>query len=147
MSKEKNSILDYFETRFGISRNHFREFEFYLASKGRVFLGPKKIPAIGEPVSVGILIARMDNNIKPTTNLLQLFGKYADKNIVSLTEQQTKQYAHGDDIKLSPEQTEKTERGYVILSYCNVLLGCGLLRESLIKNMLPKAKRSELKFM
>jgi NOL1/NOP2/fmu family ribosome biogenesis protein len=37
--------------------------------------------------------------------------------------------------------------GYVLLVHRDQPLGCGLLRGDSIRNMLPKAKRLELKFI
>ena len=93
----KSELLEYLEERFGISRSAFQNFEFYAASRGRIFLGPKKMIPSPEPVSVGILAARTGNAIKPTTNLLQLFGRHADKNIINLDPENLRKYANGHD--------------------------------------------------
>jgi NOL1/NOP2/fmu family ribosome biogenesis protein len=144
MTSEKD-VLDYFEERFGISRKLFREFSLYSDQKGRVFLAPKNLAAEGIAVSVGMQIARIGNSIKPSTNLLQLFGRHATRNALSVTKEQAVAYAKGDDIKL-PTKPEKVSDGYVLLKYLGYPLGCGLLKEGQIKNVLPKARRMNVKF-
>ncbi|MBU0591769.1 hypothetical protein KKF81_06825 [Candidatus Micrarchaeota archaeon] len=144
MTSEKQNILDYFEGRFGINKSYFEGFGFYLASKGRVFLGPTSIGNL-KFVSVGLLVVRISRVIKPTTNILQIFGKYANQNIIMLTKKQAEDYVFGMDLKI--DDYASVTDGYVILKYANSSLGCGFLKNNVVKNMLPKAKRLELKFI
>jgi len=141
---QREMVLSYLEERFGIERRHFSGFEFYMASKGRVFLGPKRIPGRLKPVSVGILVARMSGTVKPSTNLLQLFGRHASRNIVDLPKEQALRYLRGEDLRLPGNGTTD---GYVLMKYLGFPLGCGMLKKGIIKNMLPKAKRIEAKFL
>ena len=142
--KLKETVLEYLEERFDLKPELFSDFGFYLASKGRVFLGPKR--GIDRPriVTIGLLIGRVDNAVKPTTNLLQAFGKHIKKNAISLTKEQTISYVKGQDIML--DSGDITD-GYVLLNYSGHHLGCGLLKGGTIKNMLPKAKRMVLKHL
>ncbi|MBU0533120.1 hypothetical protein KKB44_06525 [Candidatus Micrarchaeota archaeon] len=140
----KTEFLTYLQERFGIPANLFDDFEFYGASKGRVYLGPKSAISSPEPVSVGFLAARIGNSIKPSTNLIQLFGKYATKNIINLNKENTIKYANGEDVII--DSKEFTD-GYVILSYQGSPLGCGHAKGKTITNLLPKAKRLQLKFL
>jgi len=104
---------------------------------------------------VGMQIARIGNSIKPSTNLLQLFGRHATRNVLSVTKEQAVAYAKGDDIKLSTQKESlksalpasfQVSDGYVLLKYLDFPLGCGLLKGSQIKNVLPKARRMNVKF-
>ena len=146
-SKKKRMILEYFEGHFGIKPGILNSFGFYAGLKGRIFLGPKK--AIDRPsiVSLGILIARINGSIKPSTNLFHMFGTHVKKNFVSLTKKHAVQYIHGDDLELSAAEINEAEEGYILVKYLNFPLGCGLLKENRIKNMLPKAKRLDVKFI
>lgn len=153
MRKERNEnprlsdVLEYLEKRFGLDRSIFAEHSFYIASKGRIYLGPKH--AIGSPriVTLGLLIARADGSIKPTTNLLQIFGRSVTRNALNLEKGQAIAYAKGEDIKVDKTQHADVSDGYVLLKYGNHPLGCGLIKSGVIKNMLPKAKRLEIKFL
>ena len=79
------------------------------------------------------------DGIKLTTNAVQLFGKYAKKNVFEITKEEKNLFIRGLNlIKELP-----TDEGYVILKYDNDYLGIGkyLSKQKLIKNMIPKARR------
>lgn len=146
-SKQKRLILEYFEKHFGIEKNVFKEFGFYAGQKGRIFLGPKNIIKKPSIVSLGILIARINGSIKPSTNLFHMFGTHVKKNFASLTKKHAVQYIHGDDLELSAAEINEAEEGYILVKYLVFPLGCSLLKGNTIKNMLPKAKRLDVKFL
>lgn len=139
----KKMLFGYLEERFGIPGSVFAGHEFYSASKGRVYLGPKKTISSPEPVSVGMLAARIGRAVKPSTNLLQLFGRHATKNIIKLDRKNTLKYVNGEDIEVETDATD----GYVLLTYKNSSIGCGFLKGKKVGNLLPKAKRARLKFL
>jgi len=143
----REKIVTHLQERFGIPMSVFDDFEFYGGNKGRVYLGPKNPIINPEPVSMGLLVIRVDNSIKPTTNLLQLFGRYANKNIVILTKNHTLEYTNGSDIRPTAEETNNSTNGYVVVSYEDSVIGCGMLKEGLLTNLIPKAKRLKLKFI
>ena len=186
----RDKILGDLEERFGLDKKIFEKFLFFEATKGRIFI-TSKIPAeaLGYYIqTLGQLFCRLDASTKPSTNMIQIFGKFATKNVLSLTKEQTKTIIEGFDLELafslesiSPnakdagmsrvsarhepalereiykteDSKHKTESlpcpketncngvtdGYVILKYKNFFLGCGLLKEGKLKNMIPKAKR------
>ena len=70
--------------------------------------------------------------------MIQIFGKYATKNILELTKEQTKTIIEGFDLDI---EKSNCSDGYVIFKYKNFFLGCGLLKDGKLKNMIPKAKR------
>lgn len=142
----QKDVLDYLDERFGLGEDVFRKHRFYLASKGRLFLGPKWMPDDRRVVSVGLLVARAaGKGIKPTTNLFQTFGKLITRNALELDRESTIAYAKGEDLELdtAPPATD----GYVLLRYRNTQLGCGLLKGKSVRNMLPKAKRLEISLL
>lgn len=143
----KQDVFTYLEERFLLERDLFQNFTLYLASKGRIYLGPKNLVQHPRIATVGLLIARISGTIKPTTNLLQLFGRSVKKNFIYLTKDNAKKYARGDDLFISPEEMGDATAGYVLLRYLDFSLGCGLLKDNKIKNMLPKAKRLELQHL
>lgn len=73
--------------------------------------------------SVGLpLLRQVKTQLKPTTAALQLFGVYADKNIVSLAQDQLQDLVEKKEIKgefgISP--------GYVIVVAETIIIGCAL---------------------
>lgn len=145
MTTEKE-FFSYMEERFGISRSHFREFGIYSDQKGRVFMAPKKLAAEDIAITVGMQIARTGKAIKPSTNFLQAFGRHAGKGILPLAKEQAVAYARGEDIKVHA-RPDGISDGYVLLKYLDFPMGCGLLKDGQIKNVLPKARRMQVKFL
>ncbi|MCI0503827.1 hypothetical protein L0Y65_03890 [Candidatus Micrarchaeota archaeon] len=140
-------ILGYMEERFGLGPELFSPYRMYLASKGRVYLGPRNVPDMPKIATIGLLIARVNGAVKPSTNLLQIMGKHVEKNAVELEKQQALDFAKGQDVRLAPAQLATLRDGYVLMRYNAEPLGCGFLRLGAVKNMLPKAKRLPLRFI
>ena len=139
---DKDEIASYFEREFGIERKTFENYVF-LSSGKKIWMVEKesweKIKDELEEMnvqSIGIAIARMGRVIKPTSNFLQIFGKYAKRKIVELDEKEALDYIKGLDIK-----KDCKEKGYVIVKFGEDVLGCGLAKEGWIKNQIPKARR------
>ncbi|MBS3072265.1 hypothetical protein J4477_00320, partial [Candidatus Pacearchaeota archaeon] len=59
----------------------------------------------------------------------------AKKNIVQLTKSQSENWMKGDDIEIDGNS------GYVIVQQKNDILGCGNLRNNILRNMIPKERR------
>lgn len=143
--KIQSEVLEYLESRFGLAPENFREHRFYLASRERLYLGPKHVPDDRRIATLGILVARASSSIKPTTNLLQLFGSMITRNFLALDAKQAASFAKGEDLQVG--DTQGATDGYVLLRYLDIPLGCGLLRGKGVKNMLPKARRLEIRFL
>lgn len=143
----KENVLEYLDQRFGLSRELFTQFAFYLGTRGRIILGPTKIDPSLKVDTLGLLIARLQANIKPSSNLFLTFGTYVVRNMVDLDREDAITYARGYDLKPDPESCRKASDGYVMLRYNGFPLGCGLLKSGHLKNMLPRAKRLELRHL
>ncbi len=141
--RERKEFAGYMFDRFGIAKQNFAGFELYAGDKGRLFLGtPCRFQM--NFISIGIQAARFGRRPKPSSALLRAFGSCIKKNRISLTKENAVKYMKGEN--LAVQSTEATE-GYVALFYNEYCLGCGLLRNHEMKNMLPKAKRTEVKYM
>jgi hypothetical protein len=140
-------LLDYLKQRFGIPPSTFEGFVFYSSTRGRISIGPEQVISRPEPISVGVLAFRAGGALKPTTNLFLIFGKYATKNIIRLDRANASAYAQGNDVRLSAEDLADCTEGYVIVSYEDTPMGCGHLRDGLVNNLVPKAKRMKLKYL
>ena len=142
-NQEKKLIFKHLEEKFGIDKKIFKGFELYMATRGRVFLGPKTIVKKLPIISLGFLILRF-GHIKPTTNFFHMFGKHVKKNYLEVTREQAISYIRGEDLDLKEKNGLE---GYVLVKYGQFPLGCGLVKEGKLKNMLPKAKRLNVKFL
>lgn len=134
-------VLEFFKERFGIEESAFDGFGLYMGSRGRVYLGPKTL--IGKPdvISPGLLAARVSNAIKPSTNFIQLFGHLATRNVIDVGKEDAAAFARGEDLAYEGDE------GYVIVSYEGRPMGCGHLKGSTVRNLLPKSRRQELKYL
>ena len=88
------------------------------------------------------MVARIHGTVKPSTNLLQMFGKLAKRNFLELSREDAIRFIRGEDL-----DSKEGDDGYVILKHKGIPLGCGLLKEGHIKNMVPKAKRLDVEFI
>ncbi len=140
-------VLAYLEQRFGLERTLFSDYGLYAASKGRIYLGPKRLINHPRIATVGLLIARSHGAIKPSTNLLQLFGRQVKKNYVALEKENAAAFIGGADVRLAPGEVGGATDGYVLVRYLDFSLGCGMLQGETVRNMLPKAKRLKVTYL
>jgi len=77
--------------------------------------------------------------IKPTTRLIQAFGRHATKARVALSREMLASLARGEELPLKGG----LENGYVILVLEGNPLGLGLLIDGRLRSQIPK---SELRF-
>jgi len=142
--KEREVVLSYLESRFGLPKKLFSAFQLYLSAKGRIFLGPL-VPESISLLSVGLGIARRSPSgaVKPSTAVLQLFGQHITKSKIELSREQAVLYLSGESFPIEPSVAD----GYVLLTYKSQPLGCGLLKAGQLKNMLPKARRQVVQFL
>jgi len=140
-SKERKRMFLYFEERFCIPRQAFDDYHF-LENKEKIWICSKEMPGIDfrnlRVEGIGMLFGRKGINIKPTTNMVQLFGKAVGKNILTLNNEQKEQFIQGLDIL---NLKANVEPGYVMVKHNNDFLGCALYKEEYLKNQVPKQRR------
>jgi hypothetical protein len=146
-AKTQKQVLGYLRERFGLTEAELGGFGLYMASKGRIYLGPRRTIDRPPAVSLGLLVARVSGTVKPSTNLLQSFGRHISRNLIILTREQAMSFARGSDLEVGEDALGGATDGYVLLKYGDAPLGCGLLRGRSVRNMLPKAKRLELRYL
>ena len=74
---------------------------------------------------------------RPTTCALQVFGKYATKNVIHLDADQARSFIAGDSQILDSGALP----GYVAVFYTGEVLGCGLYSHGRLISQLPKEGR------
>ncbi len=78
---------------------------------------------------------RISRFVKPTTRLIQMFGKEATRSIVDITQEQLGPLMRGEGIEYGPG----LENGYVILRLeKGYVLGLGLLIRGVIRSQIRK---------
>lgn len=139
---KKELITLYCLERFGMRETFFENYQWYIGSKNRIYIGPKKIRRI-EPESIGLCIFRLDNSPKPTTNFIQLFGRNFTKNIIHLDVNETKMFCSGSDLEIK----SKLVPGFVSVMYGRISLGCGHWNGKVLKNQIPKSRFCNINFL
>lgn len=124
--EEREEIFKYLDERFGISPIYFQN---YLILKGATnyWLFPKTplFPQLKGliPEVVGLLfLRRVSHYLKPTSSFIQRFGRYATKNIVTLTKEELSVFREKNSLEINLELTP----GYVVVKDENWIIGCGL---------------------
>ena len=143
----QEQVLTYLQKRFGIEPSVFDGFAFFEGTNGRVYLGPRAVSDLSLAKSIGILIARVQKGIKPTSHLFQVFGRSVSRNTVSLIRQQAVAYMKGNPVMLLTEQFDQAQPGWVMLSFRGEPLGCGLLKDKSVQSVLPKGYRLSVKHL
>ncbi len=140
MEKIKRT-LSYLKNRFGIPEEVFDDY--MLIEQKDVWVASKE--AAGFPIRAfsrrGIRLARIfPRGVKFTTAGMQVFGKYATRNIVRLrNEDELERYLRGEDINVG--DLEGVQEGQVIVKWNDDILGSAVYRDGKLKNQLPKGRR------
>jgi hypothetical protein len=80
LEEEKRQLVsDYCVERFGINSKILEKYSWYSGSKNKIYIANTLELERIIPESKGICVFRLDKSPKPTTNFLQLFGKYITK--------------------------------------------------------------------
>jgi len=137
--KALEGALKYLEERFSIDRSVFEPY--YLFEKGDIWITSKEAGKLNlkNYSRKGIRLIRVfKDGFKLTTAGIQLFGKYAKRNIVEIKEEQLEDYIKGKDIFVGEQNCEN---GQVIVKFGNDFIGSGLYVNGKLKNQIPKGRR------
>ena len=84
--------------------------------------------------TVGMYYAQYIDNIRISFSSSNLFK--TTKNILELNEKKAKQWLRGEDLNMKVKN-----KGYILIKYDDMLVGCGKATEDKILNFVPKEKR------
>ncbi len=140
---EHRRILAYMEERFGIPPAVFEDYLVFRRKNTWRML--KKSKHMDKAAQLKVEAAgikafhRIRNFIKPTTRLIQMFGRHAVKSRITLTKHALDSLVRGERLPVEAH----TENGYIILFFRGHALGLGLLVNGALQSQIPK---SELRF-
>ncbi len=143
----ERTILGYFSDRFGIKQNAFGNFAFYMRSKN-VYLGPKTTIDSPVPFSIGIFLAAVKKSTMPSHSAVQLFGKYATKNIIELDQEAMMRFIRGDEIKINSAKSNASlvSDGHVIVRYLDFFIAAGILKKGVLKLAAPFGMAERIRY-
>jgi hypothetical protein len=142
---EKSRLLMSLEKNYGLKPGLFKDLTFLINNKNKVFMTNRLLAdyvGYGKFVSISLPFARMDLVVKPTTIMVQMFGKFATKGFIEVDKKNATRFMSGEDLEV-----ENEGKGYVIVKYKDECLGVGLLKENVIKNQVPRAKRLDVDYL
>jgi len=146
IGEQKQKLLGKLIERFGFPADIFEEYDFYLLPSEIKICAKGLISAVENIPNIydaGFAFAKLGVNVKPSTQTVQLFGKFAKKNIIELKFEEAVDFISGRDFSVTAS-TENCTNGFVIVKFNDDNLGAGFLRGTELKNLVPGAKRLEI---
>lgn len=123
------------------------EFDLYTNSKDKIHvILSEAIEALeGSEIridSVGMYFGEKVNEkeFRLTIEGSNLIGKKCDKNIIEINDDELEKWMRGEDLTSDDERN-----AFVIIKHNQDFLGCGKLKEKVIKNFIPKSRRIHAK--
>jgi len=131
-------VESYFSERFALPTETFSDFLFWKSAHAYGVI-PKDAHAESlrsiKVHSAGMVILReVGQYLKPTTHALQIFGRLARRNVLELNKENLLELLENRILTLCPP----VEPGYIILTYRQDILGCGLALPDRIVHQFPR---------
>jgi len=146
---ETNTIKKTISDQFGIDKkdlDFLDNLEFIKSSKDRISIISKldenlsKLRVEGGALYIGRF--QKDNGFRLSIEGSIMFGKFAKKNIIDLTEKQLNEWMKGYDLEIKEEQIANIEdHSYVLLRFREYFVGSSKLINNEIKCTVPKERR------
>jgi len=142
-SREIKDIYNMIENQWGAKIK--QDYGFLRNNKNRIFVISKDISKINFSKlrlnSVGMYLCETDNKgIRLSIEGSQIVGQYAKKNIVDISEEETRNWFKGENL----EKECKNCSGFVILKNKKDFLGTGKYSNGKIMNYVGKSRRVNL---
>jgi NOL1/NOP2/fmu family ribosome biogenesis protein len=150
----RSEVTDLWHSRFGMPAEAFLGYRFYRKANSIWVISEADLPNFSYEALGLRMISLKDRPWKPTTCALQIFGRYATKNVVHLNEEQARAFLAGERQALEmggkaleagrkslETGCEPCESGYVVVFYRGEVLGCGLYSRGVLASQLPKERR------
>ncbi|MCH8004466.1 MAG: hypothetical protein IH934_07610 [Nanoarchaeota archaeon] len=138
-TKEIKKILKLIENQWNAKLT--LKYAFLKNNKNRIFIVNKDIEKIDMSKlrinSIGMYFCEINNqDTRLSIEGSQIIGPTATKNIVDISEEQAKQWLHGEDLEI-----EGNYDGFVIVKYNNNFLGSGKYKDGRVLNYVSKSRR------
>jgi NOL1/NOP2/fmu family ribosome biogenesis protein len=144
-NKKTKVILQDVEKQWGVPTEELKSYIF-MQKKENLFITTEDIKRIElEKLrinSIGIYFGEYKhNNLRPSIEGSQIIGKFANKNVLEIQEEDVKKWLMGKDLDLEDDANLK---GYLIIKHGNDFLGSGMLKDKKVLNFVPKSRRLKL---
>ena len=138
---ELAAVAELWDFRFGIPAEAFSGYRFFKKANSIWAISDVELPRLSyEAIGMRIMNCK-DRPWKPTTAALQVFGKYAARNLVHLDADSARIFLEGKSQEVGEAAAMECEPGYVVVFYRGEVLGCGLYSHGLLVSQIPKERR------
>lgn len=136
---DRSDVTVLWGERFGIPESAFEGYRFFRKAQSVWVISDIDLPALSYE-ALGMRIMNLkDRPWKPTTSALQIFGRFASKNLVYLDDDQAGAFLAGESRQIE----SSSEPGYVVVFYRGDVLGCGLYSRGRLISQIPKEFRTQ----
>ena len=134
-----NSALNFLRDRFGIDKSVFEDYA--LLEDRDIWITSKEAAKFDMKFwrRKGIRLVRIfKKSFKFTTSGMQIFGKHATRNVVTIGESDLEKFLKGQNVRINADNVEE---GQVIVKFGEDVIGSAIYRNGMLKNQLPKGRR------
>ncbi len=141
----RTAILDWWAERFGVPRSVFAEYSFWEKGAGKIWIFHGDLAGSVEIEALGLrFMHTRQEHWKPTTNAVQRFGSYAERNVIHLDPARAARFVRGEDQSVEWDG----DWGYLIVTRdiagSAVPVGVGLYTYGELQSMIAKGRRRDL---
>ncbi len=144
-------VVAWWQERFAAPPEQLDGYVAYQRGRDTIWLAPREVdPGDLSPIDgVGFPFVRIGGAVwKPTSVAAMKLGTLVTRNAVEVDRASARAFVSGAslDVGVAGVDAKGASRGYVIVRYLGVPLGCGHLLGEEVLCMIPKGRRAELDF-
>ena len=142
----REKIINFFSLTFKVRKDFWKRLN--LTRRGKI-IWVSSYPGVGilkeKAISLGIPLVRIikEEILKPTSWGLIFLDREIKKNRINLDKIALREFLERGKVKLGYIE-EKCEDGFVAVSFEEKIIGCAVLKNNVLYQKLPNARRKEL---
>ncbi|MBI5439734.1 MAG: tRNA pseudouridine(55) synthase TruB [Deltaproteobacteria bacterium] len=135
--EERSHALSYLEERFGIPPEAFRRHRLFRRGEHVCALHEDAAPAadVLSSIQAGLRLLKetQSGGFKPSSRGMQVFGRWANRNLVDLSDAELRAVLQGQSLP------QAGSRGFVLLRQGGAVIGVGLVRDGQLVSQIPRS--------
>jgi len=137
----EGSAVEHFYRRFGVDPKRFKGYSIF-QNKGMSFISTPQVYSFWEVKTIrkGLEFGKIyGQEIKPDNDLIQVFGKKANRNYYEIKEHQLNKFLKGETIRI--DSRSGISNGFVIVTYKKMPIAIGKYNGKEIKSEVKRERR------
>ena len=137
----EGSAVEHFYRRFGVDPKRFKGYSIF-QNKGMSFISTPQVYSFWEVKTIrkGLEFGKIyGQEIKPDNDLIQIFGKKANRNYYEIKEYQLNKFLKGETIRI--DSRSGISNGFVIVTYKKMPIAIGKYNGKEIKSEVKRERR------